>query len=75
MQIDEQIPDVRPGFTCSAEITTATRKQVAVGADSGDGRRARSSTTRAAQIVREPKDPKAKRQPRRSDAAGGRRPS
>jgi HlyD family secretion protein len=25
--IDEQIPDVRPGFTCTAEITTATRKQ------------------------------------------------
>ena len=24
----EQIPDVRPGFTCTAEITTATRKQV-----------------------------------------------
>ena len=26
--LDEQIPEVRPGFTCSAEITTATRKQV-----------------------------------------------
>jgi HlyD family secretion protein len=26
--IDGQIPDVRPGFTCSAEITTATRKKV-----------------------------------------------
>ena len=25
--IDGQIPDVRPGFTCTAEITTATRKQ------------------------------------------------
>jgi len=25
--IDEQVPDVRPGFTCTAEITTATRKQ------------------------------------------------
>jgi HlyD family secretion protein len=24
--VDGQIPDVRPGFTCSAEITTATRK-------------------------------------------------
>jgi HlyD family secretion protein len=23
--LDEQIPDVRPGFTCTAEITTATR--------------------------------------------------
>jgi len=26
--LDEQIAEVRPGFTCSAEITTATRKQV-----------------------------------------------
>src|SRR4030095_10008399 len=26
--LDEQVPDVRPGFTCTAEITTATRKQV-----------------------------------------------
>jgi HlyD family secretion protein len=26
--LDGQIPDVRPGFTCTAEITTATRKQV-----------------------------------------------
>ena len=29
--LDDQIPDVRPGFTCTAEITTATRsKAVAV---------------------------------------------
>jgi HlyD family secretion protein len=29
--LDEQVPDVRPGFTCTAEITTATRqKAVAV---------------------------------------------
>ena len=27
--LDEEVPDVRPGFTCTAEITTATRKQVA----------------------------------------------
>jgi HlyD family secretion protein len=26
--LDEQVPDVRPGFTCTAEITTATRKNV-----------------------------------------------
>jgi HlyD family secretion protein len=26
--IDEEVPDVRPGFTCTAEITTATRKSV-----------------------------------------------
>jgi len=27
VQVDGQIPDVRPGFTCTAEITTATRQQ------------------------------------------------
>jgi HlyD family secretion protein len=26
--VDGEIPEVRPGFTCSAEITTATRKKV-----------------------------------------------
>jgi HlyD family secretion protein len=26
--LDEAVPDVRPGFTCTAEITTATRKNV-----------------------------------------------
>jgi HlyD family secretion protein len=26
--LDEEVPDVRPGFTCTAEITTATRKGV-----------------------------------------------
>ena len=26
--LDEDVPDVRPGFTCTAEITTATRKTV-----------------------------------------------
>jgi HlyD family secretion protein len=26
--VDGQIPDLRPGFTCTAEITTATRKNV-----------------------------------------------
>jgi HlyD family secretion protein len=26
--LDEQVPDVRPGFTCTAEITTATRTNV-----------------------------------------------
>src|SRR5712671_3225892 len=26
--LDEEVPDVRPGFTCTADITTATRKSV-----------------------------------------------
>ena len=34
--IDGQIPEVRPGFTCTAEITTATTKQRGRRADSGD---------------------------------------
>jgi len=28
VKVDEAIPEVRPGFTCTAEITTATRQQV-----------------------------------------------
>jgi HlyD family secretion protein len=28
VMLDEQIPDVRPGFTCTADITTATRTNV-----------------------------------------------
>jgi HlyD family secretion protein len=27
VKVDDQIPDVRPGFTCTAEITTATRPE------------------------------------------------
>jgi HlyD family secretion protein len=27
VKVDEEIPEVRPGFTCTAEITTATRQQ------------------------------------------------
>src|SRR4030095_11569651 len=29
VMLDEEVPDVRPGFTCTADITTATRKNVA----------------------------------------------
>jgi len=28
VKVDEVIPEIRPGFTCTAEITTATRQQV-----------------------------------------------
>src|SRR5262249_22206799 len=28
VRIDEPVPNVRPGFTCTADITTATRKNV-----------------------------------------------
>ena len=33
--LDEEVPDVRPGFTCTADITTATRASGRRGADSG----------------------------------------
>ena len=55
VKVDGEIPDVRPGFTCTAEITTATRQQVLGDSDPGDhgarddrrqGRR-RSCATRA----------------------------
>jgi len=28
VMLDEEVPDVRPGFTCTADITTATRKNI-----------------------------------------------
>ena len=28
VMLDEKVPDIRPGFTCTADITTATRKDV-----------------------------------------------
>ena len=34
--LDGEIPEVRPGFTCTAEITTATRDERRRGADPGD---------------------------------------
>ena len=55
LTIDGEIPDVRPGFTCTAEITTATRDNVLVGPDPGDdhpgdgGRRLRQHRSRAGQ--------------------------
>ena len=36
--LDEQVPEVRPGFTCTADITTATRKKRPRRADSVGGR-------------------------------------
>jgi HlyD family secretion protein len=67
VQIDGQIPEVRPGFTCSAAITTATRKQaLSVPIQAMAAREVIFDQSGA--IVREPRDPKAKRRPRASDA-------
>ena len=68
VQIDQQIPEVRPGFTCSAAITTATRKQaLSVPIQAMAAREVIYDQSGA--VVREPKDPKGKRKPKASDAA------
>jgi len=68
VQIDQQIPEVRPGFTCSAAITTATRKQaLSVPIQAMAAREVVYDQSGA--VVREPKEPKGKRKPKASDAA------
>jgi HlyD family secretion protein len=68
VQIDRQIPEVRPGFTCSAAITTATRKQVlSVPIQAMAAREL--VFDQAGKVVKEPKDPKARRRPKAVDAA------
>ena len=62
--IDGQIPEVRPGFTCSAEITTATRGQVLSVPIQAMAVRELIYDDKG-QIVREPRDDKKKkRRPR-----------
>jgi HlyD family secretion protein len=58
--LDEPIPDVRPGFTCTADITTATRKgATAVPIPSVAVRELTFDAE--GQIVKEPVDPKRRR--------------
>jgi HlyD family secretion protein len=60
--IDNEIPDLRPGFTCTAEITTATRKNaVSVPIQATTVREV--VVDKDGKMVREPKDDK---RPRRS---------
>ncbi len=61
--IDGQIPEARPGFTCSAEITTATRSQVLAVPIQAMAVRELVYDDKG-QVVREVKDPKAKKRPR-----------
>jgi HlyD family secretion protein len=64
VQIDGLVPDVRPGFTCTAEITTATRqKAVAVPIQATTVREMIVDAN--GQMVREPIDPKEANRPRR----------
>jgi HlyD family secretion protein len=66
--LDEKVPDVRPGFTCTADITTATRKGVpSVPIPSVAVRELTYDAN--GQIVREPKD--AKRRRRSSSSSSG----
>jgi HlyD family secretion protein len=60
VQLDKQIPEVRPGFTCSASITTATRQKVLSVPIQAMAAREVVLDSKG-QIVREPRDPKAKR--------------
>jgi HlyD family secretion protein len=63
IRIDGQIPEVRPGFTCSAEITTATRTKVPSVPIQAMAVRELIYDAKG-QIVREPRDEKARRRPR-----------
>ncbi|HTR76778.1 MAG TPA: efflux RND transporter periplasmic adaptor subunit [Gemmatimonadaceae bacterium] len=60
VMLDEPVPDVRPGFTCTADITTATRQDVtAVPIPSVAVRELTYDANN--QIVREPKDKRRRR--------------
>ena len=70
--LDEPIPEVRPGFTCTADITTATRKGVAAVPIPSVAVRELTYDANG-QIVKEPVDPKRRR--RNSTSTANRRPS
>lgn len=64
----ETVPDVRPGFTCTAEITTATRKQViSVPIQSTTVREV--IVDQSGTMVRETPEPGKENRPRRPGAA------
>ena len=69
VQLDKQIPEVRPGFTCSAAVTTATRKQaLSVPIQAMAARE--MVFDQKGNVVRELRDPKAKRRRRPAPDAG-----
>ena len=68
VQLEGEVPDIRPGFTCTAEITTATRKQsVAVPIQATTVREV--IVDQKGEIVREPEPAEGERRPRRPAAA------
>lgn len=62
VMLDEAIPDVRPGFTCTADITTATRSTVAAVPIPAVAVRELVYDVNN-QIVKAPRDPKRRRTP------------
>ena len=66
VMLDEKVPEVRPGFTCTADITTATRKAVASVPIPSVAVRELTYDANG-QVVREPKD---KRRRRSSSSSG-----
>jgi len=58
--LDEAVPEVRPGFTCTADITTATRKGVAAVPIPSVAVRELTYDANG-QVIREPQDNKRKR--------------
>ena len=66
--LDEKVPDVRPGFTCTSDITTATRKAVAAVPIPSVAVRELTYDANS-QIVRETKDQKRRR--RSTSGSGG----
>jgi HlyD family secretion protein len=58
--LDEKVPDVRPGFTCTSDITTATRQSVASVPIPSVAVRELTYDANG-QIVREPKDKRRRR--------------
>jgi HlyD family secretion protein len=71
VMIDDPIPDARPGFTCTADITTATRKDaVSVPIPAVAVRELVFDAN--GQVVKEPRDPKGRRRaPAPAAASGG----
>jgi HlyD family secretion protein len=58
--LDEKVPEVRPGFTCTADITTATRQGVAAVPIPSVAVRELTYDANG-QVIREPKDAKRRR--------------
>jgi len=73
VQLEGEVPDIRPGFTCTAEITTATRRQaVAVPIQATTVREV--IVDDKGQIVREPAPAEGERRPRRPATAAANDP-